>query len=86
MAAASPTAVATSASAMPGATASMEPPPEAKPEKASMMPQTVPNKPMKGATEPMVASVAMRRSSFSWAWDKPSLRARSTGTKFWPFR
>src|SRR5258708_33011755 len=46
-----PAAVVTRASAMPGATARRLAEPEVpRPEKASMMPQTVPKRPMKGAT------------------------------------
>src|SRR3990170_8013199 len=56
IAAASPAAVAISASAMPGATvASVALPVWAMPEKAFMIPQTVPNRPMKGVALPVVA-------------------------------
>jgi len=54
MAAARPTAVATRASAIPGATASMLPPPWERPEKASIIPQTVPKRPMNGVIDPIV--------------------------------
>ena len=57
MAAASPTAVATRASAIPGATASILPPPLARPAKESIIPQTVPKRPIKGEIEPIEASV-----------------------------
>src|SRR5208283_1364605 len=51
IAANSPAAVVTRASAMPGATARRLAEPEVpRPEKASIMPQTVPNRPMKGVT------------------------------------
>src|SRR6266478_3245887 len=60
MAVKSPAAVVTRASEMPGATARRLAEPAApKPEKASMMPQTVPNRPMNGVTEPVVASQVM---------------------------
>jgi hypothetical protein len=51
-----PSAVVTSASAIPADTAPMPPEPvSAMPLKALMMPTTVPNRPMNGAVEPMVA-------------------------------
>ena len=60
MAAKSPAAVVTRASAMPGATARRLAEPEVpSPEKASMMPQTVPKRPMKGVTPAVVASQDM---------------------------
>src|SRR5690349_23390437 len=60
MAANRPAAVVISASAMPGATARrLAAPAEPRPEKASMMPQTVPKRPIKGLTEPVVASHCM---------------------------
>ena len=55
-----PPAVATSASATPGATAARLPDPfEAMPIKALMMPNTVPVRPSRGLTEPIVASQGM---------------------------
>src|SRR3954471_20930657 len=74
MAAASPKAVASSASAMPGATtARLVVCDFEMPMKLFMMPQTVPNRPTKGDVEPMVAStpmpMRMRRASartISW--------------------
>ena len=60
IAAARPTAVATRASAIPGATASIDPPPPARPAKASMIPHTVPNNPTNGVTEPIEARVDKR--------------------------
>jgi len=63
MAATSPAAVATSASAMPGATvASVAFPAVAIPEKAFMMPHTVPNNPMNGVVLPVVARNGSRCS------------------------
>ena len=63
MAAASPAAVATSASAMPGATvASVAFPVIAMPEKAFMIPHTVPNRPMNGVALPVVARNGRRFS------------------------
>ena len=60
MATKSPAAVVMSASEMPGATARrLAAPALPRPEKASMMPQTVPNRPMNGETEPVVASQDM---------------------------
>src|SRR5579859_2662645 len=57
MAVASPAAVVSSASEIPGATARRLAAPAApNPENASMMPHTVPKRPMNGATEPVVAS------------------------------
>ena len=66
MAASSPIAVASSASAMPGATTArlvdFDP---AIAWKEVMMPTTVPNRPMKGADDPMEARKPSRPSSFS---------------------
>ena len=63
MAAASPNAVASSASAMPGATtARLVVCDFEMPMKLFMMPQTVPNRPTKGAVAPMVASTPVPRS------------------------
>ena len=60
MAANRPAAVVTRASAMPGATARrLAEPAVPRPENASMMPQTVPNRPMKGVTPAVVASQDM---------------------------
>ena len=66
MAATRPIAVANSASAMPGATTASEVFFEAAIDwKLVMMPQTVPNRPIKGPAEPTVASTRRRRSSRS---------------------
>src|SRR5947207_7013050 len=66
MAAIRPTAVANSASAMPGATTAKEVFFDAAIDwKLDMMPQTVPNRPTKGPAEPTVASTSNRRSSRS---------------------
>ena len=63
MAANKPAAVVISASEMPGATArKVAPPAVPRPWKASMMPHTVPNSPMKGVTAPVVASHGRRLS------------------------
>src|SRR6516164_1333110 len=63
MAATRPIAVANSASAMPGATTASEVFFEAAIDwKLVMMPQIVPNRPMKGPAEPTVASTRSRRS------------------------
>ncbi len=60
MAAPRPSAVAISASEMPGATArSVALPAKPSAEKASMMPHTVPNRPMNGQTLAVVASQFM---------------------------
>src|SRR5215813_7848384 len=57
MAVKSPAAVVTSASEIPGATARREAAPALpNPENASIIPQTVPNNPLNGVTEPVVAS------------------------------
>src|ERR1700732_5174545 len=57
MAVASPAAVVNKASEMPGATARrLAAPALPRPEKASIMPHTVPKRPMNGATDPVVAS------------------------------
>src|SRR5262252_1754682 len=62
MAAASPSAVASSASAIPGATtARLVVCAFEMPMKLFMMPQTVPNRPTKGAVAPMVASTPVPR-------------------------
>src|SRR5262249_30627828 len=62
MAAASPKAVASNASAMPGATtARLVVCDFEMPMKLFMMPQTVPNKPTKGAVAPIVASTPVPR-------------------------
>src|SRR6516164_7924547 len=64
IAAARPIAVANSASAIPGATtARLVLLAAAIPSKLRMIPQTVPNKPMKGAAEPSVARKGKRSSS-----------------------
>ena len=66
MAANRPIAVAKSASAMPGATTASDVFFDAAIERNDvMMPQTVPNRPMKGADEPMVASTRSLDSSRS---------------------
>src|SRR5258706_184568 len=53
----SPAAVVIRASAMPGATArKLAAPAAPRPVKASITPQTVPNRPINGVTEPVVAS------------------------------
>ena len=66
MAASRPSAVANSASAMPGATtARLVFLDMAIAWKLVMMPHTVPNRPMKGAVEPTVARNSRRRSSCS---------------------
>src|SRR5208283_3022596 len=66
MAATRPTAVANSASAMPGATTAREVFLEAAIERnAVMMPQTVPKRPTKGLAEATVASTSSEDSSFS---------------------
>ncbi len=63
MAATRPIAVASSASAMPGATtARFDVWAWLMPTKLSMMPHTVPNSPTKGATEPTVASTPVPRA------------------------
>ena len=65
MAAAKPNAVANSASAMPGATtARLVVCDFEMPMKLFMMPQTVPNRPTKGAVAPMVASTPVPRAIF----------------------
>ncbi len=57
MAAARPAAVVTRASEIPGATArNVAAPAVPSPWKASMIPQTVPNRPMNGVTAPVIAS------------------------------
>jgi hypothetical protein len=64
MAAIKPAAVVISASETPGATArNVAAPSVPKPWKASMMPHTVPNKPMKGVTAPVMASHGRLRSN-----------------------
>src|SRR5512134_863385 len=82
MAANRPRAVATSASAMPGATcASVACCTLARPRKACMMPHTVPNRPTYGLTEPVVARNDRRRSSWSisrWKVARMARRAPST--------
>jgi hypothetical protein len=81
MAANRPTAVAISASAMPGATtARLADPARPMPSKALMMPTTVPNSPMKGAALPVVARKEKPRSrrSPSRLLDQLTLRASST--------
>ena len=61
----SPAAVVTSASAMPGATARrLAAPASPSPVNASMIPHTVPNNPMNGVTDPVVASQGIHFSSF----------------------
>src|SRR6478752_3607176 len=85
MAAKRPMAVANSASAMPGATTASEVFFEAAMERNEvMMPQTVPNRPMKGADDPMVAStrsfdssrstsrLMLTSSTLSMRWDRPA--------------
>src|SRR5262249_9089762 len=68
-AAASPTAVATSASAMPGATAWMLDDVVAEsPMNAVMIPHTVPNRPMNGAVLAVVARNVRPRSSRVTSW------------------
>src|SRR3984957_4314081 len=60
MAVTKPAAGGNKASEMPGATArKLAEPAAPRPEKASMMPQTVPKRPIKGETEPVVASQDM---------------------------
>src|SRR5712692_6723407 len=64
MAAASPPAVVTSASEIPGATArKVAAPAVPRPWNASMIPQTVPKRPTKGVTAPVIASHVTLRSS-----------------------
>src|SRR5580693_6767620 len=63
IAAANPAAVVIKASEIPGATArSVAAPAVPNPWNASIMPQTVPNNPMKGVTEPVMASHGTLRS------------------------
>ena len=75
-------AVATSASATPGATALRLPLPfTAIPTNASMTPSTVPRSPMSGLTEPIVASDGMkcaRRSRWSIVSESSTRRSAST--------
>src|SRR6478609_6514292 len=68
MAATSPSAVASNASAMPGATtARLVVCAFEMPMKLSMMPQTVPNRPTKGAVEPIVARTPVPRATLRLA-------------------
>ena len=79
MAAASPTAVAMSASAMPGATAWMlDDVVLDRPMNAVMMPHTVPNSPTNGAVLAVVARNVRPRSSRVTSWVRARCIARCT--------
>ena len=81
IAATRPTAVARSASAIPGATtARLVVCFSAMPMKLFMMPQTVPNSPIKGAVAPIVARTLMPRvmlrvTAASWRWKRETTRS-----------
>ncbi len=75
----SPAAVVINASAMPGATTRrLAAPAEPSPENASITPHTVPNNPMNGVTDPVVASHGMNFSSFRTSSDVASCIATVT--------
>jgi hypothetical protein len=77
IAAASPAAVATSASAMPGAYAArLAVPLTPMPRKAFMMPQTVPNSPMNGVALAVVAKKPRLRSNSASCTDAFLRRTR----------
>ena len=59
----------------------MEPPPSARPLKALIIPQTVPNKPTKGVRDPIVAKIETLFSIFSVDKLNPCLRDLSTFSK-----
>ena len=85
MAAISPTAVANSASAMPGATtARLVFCICAMAEKLFMMPQTVPNRPMNGAVDPTEARKIIHFSSASISREMVTFIARSTRSRAKP--
>ena len=82
MAAKRPAAVAMSASAMPGATTARSVEPWAPMfEKADMMPQTVPNRPMNGVMLAVVARNVTRFSSLLTSADEARSNARSTAAR-----
>ena len=80
MAATNPAAVANSASAMPGATTARFVVCACEiPMKLSMMPHTVPNNPMNGAVEPMVARSPVAR--INWRPSVASVRSSRDATR-----
>ena len=82
MAANRPTAVAISASEMPGPTARrLVLPCWPRSRNARMMPSTVPNSPMNGVTDAVVASQFMLRSSLASSSLMPSCRVRSSAVR-----
>ena len=87
MAANSPAAVVISASEMPGATArKVAAPAVPSPWKASMMPHTVPNRPMNGVTAPVVASQGRRLSRRVSSSEEAICVARCTPACGWDRR
>src|SRR5438552_2492472 len=73
MAAARPAAVVMSASEIPGATArNVAAPAVPRPWNASIMPQTVPNRPINGVTAPVIASQGRLRSNRVISSNRPT--------------